>query len=134
LNLLAKKKICDGCQIENFIWKTVAGKKYCLPCSQRLFPYKQKTQVKKFISPISEGRAKSLKKYRVVRDQYLKDHPICEFPGCQDMKVELHHKCGRVGELLTNSNYFCSLCNSHHKFCELNPLEAQRLGLSKKRL
>ena len=33
-------------------------------------------------------------KYARLRDQYMKDHPLCEFPFCGKPSVECHHKAG----------------------------------------
>lgn len=86
------------------------------------------------ISPVSKSRAAALEKYRRLRDEYFKEHPICEFPGCNSTKVTLHHMRGRIGSFLTNKKYFKSLCWPHHRYVEDHPSEAKKLGLSLKKL
>lgn len=86
------------------------------------------------ISPISSKRKEALKRYRRLRDKYFSDHPICEFPDCTSTKITLHHMCGRIGAFLTDKRHFKSLCIKHHRWAEENPVEAIKLGLSKKRL
>jgi hypothetical protein len=87
-----------------------------------------------FIKPISDKKAIELKEYRIVRDAYLKANPVCLYPNCANRDVQLHHAKGRVGSLLGDVKYFRSLCDTHHKFCELNPDKAKELGLSINRL
>lgn len=134
-----KKKFCEGCESDQYIWKVYERKKYCKLCWLRLAPPKplNKSPLKKtqtYISPISESRSQDLAKYRKSRQEYFKENPVCEFPGCDDMRLELHHKRGRIGNLLFNKKFFCSLCHKHHVFIETHPEEAKRLGLSEYRL
>lgn len=93
-----------------------------------------KYKKQKAISPVSDKKAKELAKYCKLRDKYLADHPICEFPGCGSREVTLHHMKGRIGSLLHDKRYFKALCWSHHQWVELNPDEAKRMGLSLSRL
>ena len=107
---------------------------------QARYQEKQKSKEPKkkiAIARVSEKELKRLAKYRVARKEYITKNPKCEFPGCESLNVELHHGAGRIGDLLFNKKYFKSLCgglSGHHQFCENNPAEAQRLGLSFKRL
>ena len=89
---------------------------------------------KKLIMPISKNRQEALKKYRRIRDKFLKDHPICQYPGCNSREVTLHHAAGRIGSFLTDKRHFRSLCWPHHQFIETHPDQAIKLGLSVKRL
>jgi hypothetical protein len=102
------------------------------------YHYKAKTELiktKKYvIKSMSYKQYERLKKYRVLRDEFFVNNPICMFPNCNSKEIQLHHSRGRIGALLTDVRYFKSLCNAHHSLCELNPLEAQNLGLSYKRL
>lgn len=92
-------------------------------------------QAKAFkIAPISLKKAKELKIYRIERDRYFKEHPICEFPGCASRKITLHHRRGRCGTLLTDRRYFCSLCLKHHNYVNEHNEEAQKLGFVESRL
>lgn len=86
------------------------------------------------ISPVSDKQKIRLAEYRVVRDKFFKDNPVCQFPECSSTDIQLHHSRGRVGSLLTDAEHFRSLCDKHHRYCELNPIEAKRLGLSGGRL
>lgn len=104
-------------------------------------PYKHVTlaqtdsKVAKPFKAISDKQAKRLAKYRVVRDEYFKTHPICEYPGCNEINnLDLHHMKGRTGDLLTDVRYFKALCRKHHRWVEENVNEAIEMGLSAKRL
>lgn len=82
------------------------------------------------IPQFSDSMVKQLAVYRKRRDEYFEKHPVCEFPGCNSRKITLHHKKGRVGKLLTDIRYFCSLCWKHHQYVGEHHEEAVRLGLS----
>jgi hypothetical protein len=103
--------------------------------SERSLVQTNKAPAKPFkIRPVSAIRLEALKKYRRLRDKYFEEHPVCEFPGCSSRRITLHHAAGRCGSFLTNKKFFKSLCQKHHMFVETNPLEAQKMGLSVKRL
>jgi hypothetical protein len=139
----AKPKECSNCKKVTVLWKS--NPKLCLTCSN-LLKTKGNISSPKPPSPslgkVSKGKIKSvsdkmldsLKEYRKVRDVYMDEHTICEHPECSSPSTELHHKKGRVGQLLTNNKYFCALCHSHHEWVEKNPILAKELGLSMDRL
>lgn len=87
-----------------------------------------------YIKPISDKKASELKEYRLVRDKFFKDNPICQFDGCNSKDIQLHHAKGRLGNLLSDVQYFRSLCDTHHRYVETHPLEAKQMGLSLDRL
>lgn len=89
---------------------------------------------RKKIPLMSESYRKRLAQYRVVRDEYFKENPVCQFPGCTSKDITLHHSKGKTGDLLMEKKWFKSLCMPHHNWAETHPLEAQNLGLSFKRL
>lgn len=141
-----KLKICSVCEAPSRLWKS--SPPMCKNCAMIAYankaekrPFKPLSQTndnkvaKAFkIAPISKNRAEALKKYRIERDKYFKEHPICEFPGCASLKITLHHLRGRCGTLLTDSRYFCSLCLKHHNYVNEHNEEAQKLGLVESRL
>ena len=88
----------------------------------------------KRIKPISDKQLIRLAEYRLVRDKYFKLNPICEFKGCYSTEITLHHKAGKIGDLLCDIRYFCSLCFHHHRIVEENPKLAKELNLSVDRL
>lgn len=96
----------------------------------------QSTKNIKPISKQSDKEKKRQKLYKAVRTFYLISHPNCEaqIEGCTLQATEIHHQKGRIGDLLTNMNFFIALCHSCHEFCEHNPKQAKELGLSLNRL
>lgn len=109
-------------------------KKLCLYHYAQSKPKKPIARKPVKIKQSSDKRLKELAKYRIAREEYFKDHPVCEFPGCESTDVTLHHALGRIGRLLYDKKHFKSLCWPHHKFCEESPNEAKKLGLSGNRL
>lgn len=92
---------------------------------------------RKAIKPISDKQAARLRKYRIARDEYFKENPVCEYPGCSSRNITLHHGAGRIGDLLFDKRWFKSLCgglNGHHTWAEDHPEDAKAIGLSFDRL
>lgn len=146
-----KFKICFGCEKERYIWKNNQGHKYCIDCwnkikvteskkpltsvAFKLIDFSKTTPKKSYkIRPISDNRKEALKKYKRLRDKFLLENNICQFPGCTCKEVTLHHMAGRQGSFLTDKRWFKALCWPHHNYVEEHPDEAISLGLSKKRL
>lgn len=140
-----RETACRMCQVEygdNRIKRTVGGLCYTgepwhyQKQQQAKYLENQKGKVKKQyeLQSVSKKRQEQLKLYRIERDQYFREHPVCEFPGCNSREVTLHHAAGRLGKFLTDNRYFKSLCMPHHRFVEDHPEEALRLGLSYKRV
>jgi hypothetical protein len=120
-------KICNfkGCS------NPVFSKGRCVWHQERK-PIENKSR--KPIKVVSEKMASNLAKYRKRRDAYFKDHPVCEFPGCNSRKITLHHKRGRTGAFLTDKRWFCSLCQFHHTYVNEHSEEARKMGLIYSRL
>jgi len=89
-----------------------------------------KKQIRKF----SKKSLDQLKRYSLLRDKYLEENPICQYPGCKSREVTLHHTRGRQGAYLTDKRFFSALCWPHHQHIETHPEEARQLGLSYSRL
>lgn len=82
----------------------------------------------------SKKRARENRKYLALRKKFLEQNPICEFEGCEAEATECHHSEGRIGKRLLDTRKFKALCNYHHRWAELNPVEAKEKGLSGSRL
>lgn len=115
-----KKKICQGCQTEQFIF----SKGLCLLC------YNMKNS--KRIKPVSSEREKRLEKYNELRISYLKKHRKCEVKNCNKEAVEIHHKKGRIGDNLFND--FLATCHEHHMQIEQDPDWAKHEGYTQSRI
>ena len=68
------------------------------------------------------------------KKEYLSAHIKCEVPGCNKVSETLHHKKGRIGELIYNERYFLAVCMQHHREIEDNPGWAIEEGYSLPRL
>lgn len=98
---------------------------------------KGKTVKKKAIAPISDAQKKRLAEYRIVRDKYMKENPICQarLPIiCTNYASEIHHKGGKIGSMLTNVKYFLAVCRACHNWIGNNHASAMNLGLVVERL
>lgn len=87
------------------------------------------------IPKVSAKQLENLKKYRKVRDEFMKNK-LCEakLNGCTGKATDLHHAKGKVGELLTDKRYFKALCRSCHSYIEVHPEFAKENGYSLNRL
>lgn len=82
----------------------------------------------------SKKRAKQEREYLKLRDWYLSRQPTCEVKGCNCQSTEIHHKKGRVGDLLTDIRFFLAVCWVCHVYIETQPLWAKERGYSLSRL
>lgn len=82
----------------------------------------------------SKKRARQEREYVKLRKIYLFTHPVCEVAGCGCESTEIHHKKGRVGDLLTDERFFLAVCRAHHVYIELHPALAKEHGYSLNRL
>lgn len=85
------------------------------------------------IRKLSKKRAKQNREYEKVREEYLYVHPFCEVCGWGE-NLQIHHKKGRTGELLTDKKYFLAVCHTCHQKIELFPEWAKENGFSLSRL
>lgn len=100
--------ICKDKDCSNEFIQYRSFDKYCsLAC-------KNKNTKKKAINPVSKSRLTQLAIYRPLRDEYLARHPKCEVNGCDRDTTNLHHKAGRIGKLLFDSEHFMACCELCH--------------------
>lgn len=132
---IAKCVVCEQHNKKLISKKCFESPNFCYQKAQKeKYLKKQKPQVKKPIKKVSDRRIKRLSEYRKVRDIFLKENNICQFPNCKSKNVELHHSAGRVGNLLVDKKHFKALCREHHNWIELHPIKAKELKLSVNRL
>ena len=114
-------KLCNSEGCYNPRW----GKGYC-KYHQHLRVDKKNTTA---ISPISKRKAEELAIYRVKRDKYLKENDICEVKECDSGSTHIHHKNGRIGEMIHNHKFFMAVCNGcHPQKIHENPAWARENG------
>ena len=90
---------------------------------------KAKGKKKKRISPLSAKQEARLAKYRPIRDKYLKEHTECEVYDCNKSSTNIHHKKGREGSLLWDTEFFLACCETcHPKRIHENPEWAYEHG------
>lgn len=143
----AKLKFCDECKEERVIWKNDAGNRYCKFCwskkqamtaSKGVAKIPLKTNRKsKPIPKRSVKRAKQEREYSKLRLTFLLSSPTCQaqLPNrCTGNSTDVHHKAGRIGSLLTDTDHWLSVCRGCHDWIELHPKEAKALGFSINRL
>lgn len=84
--------------------------------------------------PNTPKRQRQMRRYYALRAEYLEAHPWCSFPlGCDQPATEIHHRRGRIGELLTDTRYWSGLCHSDHAWVTNHPRDAYELGISERR-
>lgn len=93
------------------------------------------TKKRKPIKKVSDKMAINLREYKKVRVEFLKTYPLCKanLQGCTRLSTQVHHKKGRVGDLLTDTTHFLSVCHNCHHWIELHPVEAKEKGFSLQR-
>jgi len=89
--------------------------------------------IKTRIKPRSKKRAAQEREYAKVRVEYLESHPECEVCGWFH-SFQIHHKKGRIGELLTDTKYFLAVCYTCHQKIEMWPKWAKEKSYSLSRL
>lgn len=74
---------------------------------------------RKAIPKVSAKQLENLKKYRKVRDEFMANK-TCEakLKGCTIKATDLHHRAGRSGNSLTDTEYFMALCRPCHNKIE----------------
>ena len=136
MSIKLMEKICDGCGHPRYIWKNDGGKRYCKICwgkhQSKIKPMVKKTYA---IPKRSSKQAKLDAVYKVARDLYLKEHPMCEahLTKCSEYSTQVHHKAGR-GEYLLDQSTWLAVCFECHVYIEQQPKVAKALGFSVERL
>jgi len=89
-------------------------------------PEKRQKSKRKRIKPLSDKRKKQNAEYKIVRDQYLIENPVCV--RCPAKATEVHHANGRRGKRLIDVDYFVEVCRTCHRWIHDNPKEAKENG------
>lgn len=68
---------------------------------------------------VSKKRAEQLQTYRVLREEYLAEHPYCESPlDCGQGATEIQHRRGRRGERLLDVAWWAASCHDCNQAAE----------------
>ncbi len=102
-------------------------------------------KAKKHIRKVSKKLSSRLREYMKVRDAFLKAHWFCEWTLRErafnneittapiPRATEIHHVRGRVGTLLTDTNYFMAVSAEGHRWIHANPKQSYERGYMLKR-
>lgn len=133
----SKLKECSICHKLSVLWRS--NPKTCKDCANkekvRDTPPKYQT---KEIKKVSTKQQKLNAAYKVLRDQFMKNHKNCEanlieLAGCTKKATQCHHPNGR-GQYLLDDSRFIALCHNCHSYIETHPLFAKEKGYSGDRL
>lgn len=132
--MILKKKECNGCHQEKYIYKnvTVDGIRYklCQSCAmkQDVKPRQTKTQ----ISKTSKKKKKLDPLYAKLRRIYLEQHSMCQIGSaqCTSQSTEIHHSAYRGTNYLEVDTWFAT-CRTCHQWVHANPQTARELGYLK---
>lgn len=130
-----KKKNCDCCKTEQFIWKNHDGNKYCKQCWSKEYSTPLSKKAPKPIKPKADKQDPLDKLYSIIRKDFLSLHSGCQarLQGCSLQSTDVHHKKGR-GLYYLDKTTWLSVCRSCHNWIELHPKEAKELNFSLNRL
>jgi len=85
----------------------------------------------------SKKRAKQEKEYLVENRLFLSENPFCQVKVshiCLTTSTQIHHKKGRIGNLLLDKRYWLAICGACHLYIETHPTKAKENGWSLSRL
>ena len=135
----AKRKLCVGCDKEQFIWKSEGRYKYCKSCWLTKVPTKplKRTPIKPSQKPMRKKSSKMAALdtvYSALRKVYMDKYPLCcaRLEGCSLSSADIHHKKGR-GKHHNDTSTWLAVCRPCHIWIEEHPTQAIELGYSMKR-
>lgn len=132
---MIQKKICSGCESEQYIWKRYEGQPYCKMCWSKIKFDNEAPKPKKYtaIKPKSKKQIELDKIYTKLRRIFLEQHSMCQiaYPGCQGMATDIHHTDGRGKNYLVVATWksSCRYCHDYLHF--VDPKGARELGFLK---
>jgi hypothetical protein len=128
-----KKKLCNNCNTEQFIWKNDKGSRYCKSCWYKSKDNKKPLQ-RKPINKKSKKMQVADAAYTILRRKFMEEKPMCEasLPSCNRSSTDVHHMKGRGLHHLEVSTWL-SVCRQCHAWIEENPKKAIELGFSQTR-
>lgn len=131
----SKKKLCNNCNIEQFIWKSHKKEKYCKSCWYKSKEKNSKPLQKKPINKKPKKITVLDNTYTIIRRKFMEKKPMCEaaLPGCTISSTDVHHKKGR-GKYHLDVETWLSVCRQCHVYIEEHPDEAIELGFSDKKI
>lgn len=102
----AKKKLCSVCGNLEYLFRS--NPPTCSKCVK-----------KKPINKVSDKHKETLKEYKPLREEFLKQNPNCQLKlqGCLGIASEIEHREGKSSkELYLNSSKWFAICRvCHHQ-------------------
>ncbi len=136
MSIQPKKKMCSGCNTEQYIWKRHEGEPYCKQCWSC---HKSKDEdgkpIKNIIPQVSSKKKKQDQEYLKLRERYLTERTLCEVKvsGCMMHATDVHHTfsgANRSVYYLIQSTWL-PVCRSCHDWIHAHPQDARELGYLK---
>lgn len=118
------------------IKRTPIKKKSAGPLHKQTAPGEKPIEKKLYkIRQISKNQAKLNAIYNKMHGPYLEKRLECavKSKNCTFYSQEIHHKKGRIGQLLITESNFLPICQSCHHFININSKQAIELGFSERR-
>lgn len=115
-----KLKICSECKKECYLFKSRPA--LCSSCARKY---------QKPINKVSDTHKETLKQYKPIREEYLKEHPNCQLKleGCLGIASEIEHRSGKATkELYLDSSKYFAVCRVCHIQVEVLGTEAYEKG------
>jgi hypothetical protein len=128
--VISKKKVCSGCNTEQYIWKRHLGQPFCKSCwSCHESKDKPKTKVPSKLKQKSDKQKAIDKAYTLMRKEYLTKHSMCEIklPGCKGQACDIHHTAYRGINTLAQATWLAA-CRECHDWVHMEPKLARKLG------
>ena len=128
--MISKKKVCSGCNTEQYIWKRHLGQPFCKSCwSCHESKDKPKTKVPSKLKQKSDKQKAIDKAYTLMRKEYLTKHSMCEIklPGCKGQACDIHHTAYRGINTLAQATWLAA-CRECHDWVHMEPKLARKLG------
>lgn len=111
------------------------GSQYCYDHGRLMGNKSDKTAVAPTpIAKVSDNMKEQMKLYKKLRKPFLTKHFKCEVKGCKHASQEIHHKKGRVGDLLLDQTHWMAVCHEHHQRITEDSEWAYSNSYSEKRL
>jgi hypothetical protein len=130
-----KKKICSGCNTEQYIWKRHQGEPYCKHCWSCHKGDATSQKPKNIIPLVSSKRKKQDQEYLKLRERFLTERTLCEVKvaGCMMHATDVHHTyagANRNVYYLIQSTWI-PVCRACHNWIHEHPKESRELGYLK---
>lgn len=133
--MIAKKKECNGCHQETYIYKnvTIDGVRYklCKDCAMKGATKLKRSKVQ--IKKVSDKKKKMDGLYSKLRKVQLEKYPVCQIntATCTTHSTEIHHAAYRTGDNFLGVDTWFATCRACHQWVHANPKEARELGYLK---